>query len=260
LVPYGCPNGSIVTQTGAVYTIGQVSDVLGVPAPTIRSWERRYGLRPDGHTEAAHRLDDAAVAHVLDLSRTLHGLDATVDLVLLPAMRELGEQWAGGLAEIAHEHLATTTVQTWLAAARPRVRPPAVQPPVVLACGPDEQHSLALDALAVLLAHRGLPTLYLGARVPAPSLHAAVRDSGARAVVLTCQLSRNRRSAVGALQELAASPADVCYAGAAFATPASRRDVPGHYLGESLRDAVDQLEARDTRTHELSTRGPGPSS
>lgn len=289
-----------MSETGLVHTIGQVSALLGVPAPTIRSWERRHGLRPEGHSpaghrryddqdlaelgrmrdeiaagrgaaeaasivrslrggapallahalcEAAYRLDDLGVERVLDRARVLHGLAGAVELVLFPALRELGEQWSRGLCDVAPEHLLTTTVQAWLVRARPTASIDPAQPPVVLACGPDEHHTLALDALGVLLAHRGLRTLHLGARVPGPSLRTAVHDSGAHAVVLTCQLGRNRRSAVGALRELSASPVDVLYAGAAFATPATRRDVHGHYLGAHLADSVDQVEER------LRTRG-----
>ena len=35
--------------------IHQVSDLLGVPAPTLRSWERRYGLPTTDRSSGGHR-------------------------------------------------------------------------------------------------------------------------------------------------------------------------------------------------------------
>jgi DNA-binding transcriptional MerR regulator len=40
---------------GEQLAISQVSEILGVPVPTIRSWERRYGFPSPGRTEGRHR-------------------------------------------------------------------------------------------------------------------------------------------------------------------------------------------------------------
>ncbi|WP_134701682.1 MerR family transcriptional regulator [Ammoniphilus sp. YIM 78166] len=39
-----------------MYTIKKVSELTGIPAVTIRAWERRYGLSPSERTEGGHRL------------------------------------------------------------------------------------------------------------------------------------------------------------------------------------------------------------
>lgn len=275
------------------YSIGQVSDLLGVPAPTIRSWERRYGLGPRGRTGAGHRrytgedvaglermrdelaagrgageaaaiarsvpgatpavlveelcaaahgLDQAAITHVLELGCTLHGLPATIDLVLMPALRELGRRWSVGGCDVAAEHLATAAVQAWLRHAAPTGPPASGSDLVVLACAPPEQHTLALDALGLLLAHRGVRCLNLGARVPASSLRTAVSVSGAGAVVVSCQMPRHRRLAAAALSAAESASARLYYGGAAFREPSTRAGVPGRYLGESLARAAQQIE------------------
>ena len=36
-------------------TIAQVSALLGIPVPTIRSWERRYGFPTPSRTRGRHR-------------------------------------------------------------------------------------------------------------------------------------------------------------------------------------------------------------
>lgn len=40
---------------GSAVSIQGVSELLGIPAPTIRSWERRYGLAQTARTDGGHR-------------------------------------------------------------------------------------------------------------------------------------------------------------------------------------------------------------
>lgn len=49
--------------------IQQVSDLLGVPAPTLRSWERRYGIPATPRSDGGHRRYSAAALHELRLMR-----------------------------------------------------------------------------------------------------------------------------------------------------------------------------------------------
>jgi methylmalonyl-CoA mutase cobalamin-binding subunit len=53
---------------------------------------------------------------------------------------------------------------------------------VLLACAPDEQHSLPLDVLAAALAEKGSAVRNLGARVPAAALVSAARRLAPRVV------------------------------------------------------------------------------
>lgn len=58
---------------------------------------------------------------------------------------------------------------------------------MLLACAPDEQHTLPLEALNAALAQHGIPTRMFGSAVPADALAAAVRRLGPAAVVLWSQ-------------------------------------------------------------------------
>jgi methanogenic corrinoid protein MtbC1 len=277
---------------GAGLTIRQVSALLGVPAPTIRSWERRHALPTITRDEHGHRryddddiavlrrmrdqrafgatvpeavavataappavqcqallsaidrLDSDATSAVLDASAKAHGLAVTIDQVLLPSMREVGERWSRGQCDVAQEHLATSTVLSWLARRAGKAPPPNDANPIVLSCGPQDQHTISLEAFALLLRQAGLDCRTLGAMTPATSLRRAVEQCSARAVVLVCQLPRNRPAAVSALHALSGTGAVVFYAGAAFRTSASRQKLPGHYLGGNLPHAVIHITSR----------------
>jgi DNA-binding transcriptional MerR regulator/methylmalonyl-CoA mutase cobalamin-binding subunit len=304
-------DGADSQNPDAVLTIQEVSRLLQVPAPTIRSWERRYGIPSAGRSvgghrrytpaqltllrrmrdeisrgqtavqaaalvqaaetgsanplittflQAAHRLDPVGMGQVLDSARATLGLAATIDEILLPAMREIGRWWETGRCDVAHEHLATTTVQIWLRAdtrARPR---PQSRPLVLLSCGPRDHHTLGLESIGALLRHRGFDCRLLGARTPATSLAVAVRETRPAAVVLVSHLSGARRAAVEALEAAQRASVDFFYAGNAFGSPQSRRGVPGTYLGNNLGQAADvvanAIVARASKLRRHAPNGP----
>jgi DNA-binding transcriptional MerR regulator/methylmalonyl-CoA mutase cobalamin-binding subunit len=281
-------------------TIQQVSQLLGVPAPTIRSWERRYGLAQADRTDAGHRrynpqqvqalrrmrdaidrgqkaggaailakttqarlraaqpmikalltaayqLEPDQITNTLDAARGQLGLDATIDDVLMPAMRQIGQDWETGRGNITHEHLTTETTRTWLGQIT-RSAAWGGRRAVILACGPDDHHTLGLEALGALLRQRGWDCRLLGARVPATSLAAAIQQLTPAAVVLVSHLTAGRHSAVDALDMAAEAPQTaqhhqtrLFYAGNAFASPSSRHGVPGTYLGDNLSQAADLI-------------------
>lgn len=278
---------------GAGLAIQQASELLGVPAPTLRSWERRYGLpttgrSPGGHRRyeeslhqlrlmrdevargrraadaaravralldqegpvrarieqllaASQRMDPAGVRAALDGAHEELGLAATLDDVLMPAMRQVGAWWETGRCDVAEEHLTTESARGWLARMTALAPAPGDQRPILLACGPRDLHTLGLEALALLLADRSRACRVLGARTPARTLLTAAVATDAAAVVVVSHLTTHRRPAVEALAAVADTGIPVFYAGNSFLFPRARVGVPGTHLGESLAAAADVL-------------------
>jgi MerR family transcriptional regulator, light-induced transcriptional regulator len=279
-------------ETPVGLTIEQVSRMLGVPVPTIRSWERRHQVpvvnrTPGGHrryssdqldalrrmrdlvaqglrpVDAAARVKSAdatspdllieallqasqefkpdTIREILDAAQQVLGLGRTVDDVLLPALRQIGQRWQSGEADVSHEHLATNAIHSWLSGLN-QTRPPLRQfGPIVLCCGPRDDHTLGLEALSALLVERGVDCLLLGARTPVESLVRAVRDTSAAAVILVCHLTAGRQAAVDALRSADLDQTSIYYAGGAFASHQARHGVPGHHLGDNLTSAADSI-------------------
>ncbi|HLL61746.1 MAG TPA: B12-binding domain-containing protein [Propionibacteriaceae bacterium] len=270
-------------------SIQQASSALNVPAPTIRSWERRYGVpvadrsngghrrytrgqldrlrlmrdliaqgrRPvdaaalvraghatssgplvDAFLDGARSMDPESITRALEEARAALGLDRTVDEVLLPAMREVGEWWHAGQIDVAHEHLATSATRAWLSTVVP-AGPRRSNPPIILCCGPRDHHTLGLEAMDALLRYRRWDCRLLGARTPVESLGQAVQETNAAAVVMACHLPAGRTAAVEALVWAALRSTRLFYGGGAFATRQARRGVPGRYLGTNLGRAAD---------------------
>ena len=266
--------------------------MLGLPVPTIRSWERRHQVpvvnrTPGGHrrysseqldalrrmrdlvaqglrpVDAAARIKAEAatspdvlieallqasqeyrpdtIGELLDAAQQALGLGRTVDDVLLPALRQIGQRWGSGEADVSHEHMTTNAIRSWLSGLN-QTRPSLRQfGPVVLCCGPRDDHTLGLEALRALLVERGVDCLLLGARTPVESLARAVRDTAAAAVILVCHLPTGRQAAVDALRSAELNQTSVYYAGGAFASHQARHGVPGHHLGDNLTDAADAI-------------------
>jgi MerR family transcriptional regulator, light-induced transcriptional regulator len=285
--------------------IATVSDLLQIPVPTIRSWERRYGFPVPARTRGRHRrysseeveqlralrdaithgyaakeaveivrkarvgptagaprvdallrtamdLDPNGARAVLDEAADSLGVEAAVIDVMLPAMQEVGSRWKAGTCDAANEHLLTDAVRKWLARMATLTTPDSRIGSVVLACGPRDLHTVGLEAFGLLLERRGRSVVMLGALTPLVSLRKAIEDTRASAAVVVAQRSVNLRSAVESLEGIhALLGGRAFYAGAAFSSPASRRGVPGSYLGTDMTEA--------TRTVDQAIEGDRPS-
>jgi methanogenic corrinoid protein MtbC1 len=87
----------------------------------------------------------------------------------MPYMHEVGEQWSTGRLSIGEEHFATNFFQArLLALARGWDR--GLGPRALLACAPDEQHTLGLIVFGIALHELGWRITYLGADTPIATL------------------------------------------------------------------------------------------
>lgn len=100
------------------------------------------------------------------------GQAAIDDLVIAPAMREVGALWARGEMSIGEEHLATGISFRVLALQREAFRVAADRASrlVMLGAVQEEHHVLGLEMAGDLLARAGYDVRLLGADVPVASL------------------------------------------------------------------------------------------
>jgi methanogenic corrinoid protein MtbC1 len=190
---------------------------------------------------AALARDSDCVRDQLDLATSALTLGVCLDEVLFPAMRQLGRWWQSGHLGIEDERLATEAARGWLERLTLRAPGPEDTAPILLTCGPADQHSLGLEALGVLLRTNGQRCRVLGPRVSIRALTTAVRVNDPTAVVVVSHLRSNRLSATQSLRAVAALGVEVFYAGEAFGSVRARRHVPGTHLDTSLRGACTTL-------------------
>jgi hypothetical protein len=146
------------------------------------------GAAARGLSRAAMALDTRAASAIVDEQLERFGVVPTWDDLLVPVLVGVGARWAQTGAGVDVEHALSEVVMGSLRAVIARQAPPVAVRPVLLACAPEEQHSLPLHALATGLSERRVGSRILGARVPSDALAAAVRRTGPSAVFVWSQV------------------------------------------------------------------------
>lgn len=135
-----------------------------------------------GLARAASRLDIDTVRSLVTAHVAERGVTQTWERLLIPLLESLGQRFEAGRDVVAVEHAATAGILAALhAVSTPTQRQ---RLPALLACAPEEQHALPLEALSAALAEQLCPTRLLGARVPAEALRDAVHKLGPTCMVV----------------------------------------------------------------------------
>jgi transposase-like protein len=137
-----------------------------------------------GLARAALALDAPAVRRIVATSLAEHGTIDTWDHLVAPVLIGVGERFESSGQGIDLEHLLSEGIVGALRDVAHSVPESRTARPVLLACAPDDMHTLPLHAVAAGLAERGIPSRMLGARLPVPALVDAVRRCGPPAVML----------------------------------------------------------------------------
>lgn len=139
---------------------------------------------------AAEVLDRTGLEVALRGQVAQHGVAATWEDVLVPLLCMVGDEWERTGEGIAAEHMLTDVVKKILTE-RIVVENPINAVPVLLACIGEETHSLAITALAAVLAEANVQVQFLGARTPANAINEVVRKNAPAAIFLWAQLPEN---------------------------------------------------------------------
>jgi DNA-binding transcriptional MerR regulator len=155
-------------------------------APTPPATPRTPAAAPQvaGLRRAALTLDDEQLDRIVRQAVN-EDVTAAWACLICPVLRDIGRRHARTGRHVDAEHLLSRAVS----AALSLIVQPDGPASVLLACAPEEHHSLPLEALAAGLAARGARSRMLGARVPVAALESAIVRTGPRAVVLWAHAS-----------------------------------------------------------------------
>ncbi len=110
-------------------------------------------------------LDRPAMTQTVRTALRRDGVVRAWDGLIVPVLAGIGRKHAASGECVEVEHLLSTVLLGCLAETAPPDRPLNVRP-VLLACAPEEQHSLPVHALAAALAEAARERAGAGARVP----------------------------------------------------------------------------------------------
>ncbi|BCJ43777.1 transcriptional regulator [Actinoplanes ianthinogenes] len=165
------------------------------PAPA------RLDAAARGLARAALRLDALGMRDILCATVAQRGVVAAWTEVIAPVLIGIGDRYQTTQRYVEVEHLLSRAVTEVLATTQ-RV---ADVPRILLAGADEEQHTLALEALAAALGEAGVACRLFGARLPSTALLDAIGRTGPAAVVLWSQ--RDRTGAVDQLIRVRDAPA-----------------------------------------------------
>ncbi len=152
--------------------------------------------------DALVRLDEAAAEAVLDRVFATLSLESASRIVVLPALREVGQRWERGEVTIAEEHFASNLIRARLLSLS-RGWGGGGSSHAVLACPPGELHDLALIVFGLTLRGRGWRITYLGPDTPTGTVAEAAAKVHPDAVVISALEPERMAAEAARLQELA---------------------------------------------------------
>jgi len=155
---------------------------------------------------AVRRYDETTAHSVLDEALSTFVLETVLRELILPALREIGDEWASGRLEVGQEHFASNVIRPRLLALA-RLWGRGGGPLAILACAPGERHDIGLVAFGLVLRSHGWRILFLGADTPLATLARAADETGPRLVVVASMDGALLEAASRELQQLAHSKA-----------------------------------------------------
>ncbi len=163
------------------------------PAPTRLEGSKKSG--PDEAHDlgavldecigAVNDLDAAGLEAALARAMVAFGRIAAAERVALPLMEEIGSMWQEGKLRVAHEHLASAVVRSFLGDPGNGRNPGAGGAALVVATPAGQRHELGALASVTTAASGGWQVTYLGPDLPADEIAAAARMKNASAVALS---------------------------------------------------------------------------
>ena len=161
--------------------------------------------------DARHRLllavrnyDETTVHGVLDEALAGFALETVLRELILPALREVGDEWERGELEVGQEHFASNIFRERLLGLA-RLWDRGSGPLAILACPPGERHDIGLIAFGLLLRSHGWRILFLGADTPLETLERTVAANPARLVVVASMDSARLEAERDGLRRLSRS-------------------------------------------------------
>ena len=195
---------------------------------------------------AMKSLDAKAFDEALKRGAMALGTMGLLQRVVAPLSQLIGELWISGSITVAHEHLATSVLRTFLLNAARPFGETKQAPRLVVATPAGQIHELGALLVGAVATHLDWQINYLGASLPATEIAGAARQSRARAVALSLVYPEDdarMEAELKLLRELL--PAEVAILAGGRAIPAYQntlQQIGAEPVGD-LSDLAAQLEA-----------------
>lgn len=151
---------------------------------------------------AVEVLDADALEAVLLRAQVSFPRRRFIEGLLVTLFDEIGKGWVQGTLGIAHEHMASAVVRSFLGASLREILPTRGTAGIVVATPSGQHHELGAMAVALAAADAGWQPLYLGPNLPAEAIAAAVEQSCAKAVAVSMASTVNSQQLIHEMRKL----------------------------------------------------------
>lgn len=187
--------------------------------------------------------DQARAEQILNQAFALYSVETVCTEVMQAGLVEIGQGWYESTNSVQQEHFTSELMVRRLEALIVASPMPTRSGRILLACPPEEEHTLSSLLLNLFLRRRGWDIVYLGANVPIERLQATVTAVRPNLVVLVAQRLPTAASLLEMGRALQDMQVPLAFGGLIFnRLPALRSRIPGYFLGEGLEDALRQIE------------------
>jgi DNA-binding transcriptional MerR regulator/methylmalonyl-CoA mutase cobalamin-binding subunit len=223
-----------------------VMPVEEVGAPTITGElvsGKTLDEMKDNWIAACMAYDEPTAETILAQAFARYPLETVCLEVLRRGLSEIGTMWYSGESTVQQEHFASALAIRRLDALLAAAPGPTRKGRVLIACPPAEDHIFSPLMITLFLRHRGYDVIYLGANVPLSQLNKTINNTKPNLVVLTAQQLTTAATLFQVAQSLSEQKVSFGYGGLIFnLLPGLRNRIPGHFLGETLEQAVQEIE------------------
>jgi methanogenic corrinoid protein MtbC1 len=196
----------------------------------------------DGILASAAHGNAADIGLRLDQAFALHSVEETLETIVDPLLRAVGERWESGELGVADEHLVSEAVRSrlghLLAEAGGGTRGVAV-----LACAPGERHELGLMMAAIALRRDGWNAVYLGCDTPVGDALALSERLSARMLGISVSSAALSKALQQALRAADRPDGLAVVIGGAGASPKLAKSLDVSLAPRQLPAAVEALRA-----------------
>jgi MerR family transcriptional regulator, light-induced transcriptional regulator len=224
-------------RLGEGYRIGEAARLLGTvgiePARSPRD-------QLTAILDSLERGETSEIGLRLDQSFALLGVDETLDKVIRPLLRTVGDRWAAGELSVAEEHLVSEAVRSRLGHLLGDSGG-GVRGVAVLACAPGERHELGLMMAAIALRRDGWTVVYLGADTPFEDTVALAQRLSARMVGLSLAIREHAEALEQALAKTSLPEGVSLVLGGSGSSPPVAKRLGAVYAGPDLPGVVETV-------------------
>ncbi|MGD2057418.1 MAG: MerR family transcriptional regulator [Anaerolineales bacterium] len=197
----------------------------------------------DEWMKACMDFDEERAEQILNQAFALYTQETVVLEVLVNGLSAIGDGWYRGEISVQQEHFASSLAIRRLDALLAAAPKPTQSGTVLIACPPEDEHTLSALVLSYLIRRRGRRALFLGANVPFNQFNSALVQTKPKLVIMTAQDLHTAAQLLPFADLLAERGIPFAFGGLIFnLRPNLHKRIRGHLLGESLAETPDAVE------------------